>query len=111
MAIRADVRKLQNAARKLRLNSNRLEQESASVNGKIESMTWEGNVYRDFIEGYYDVRQSMRTTANDMESFASRLESLAERFRQEDLEEERREKERQEREREKKKEARRKANS
>ncbi|CAM4509526.1 WXG100 family type VII secretion target [Paenibacillus xylanexedens] len=99
MPIRPDVGKLQSIASKLRSNSNKLENERSSINSNVQSMIWKGRVYQHFMDDFRDITQRMRTTANDMEQFARRLEALANQFRQEDLEEERRERERQERER------------
>lgn len=106
MPIRADVGRLERIASKLRSCSNKLEDERATVNNKVQSMDWAGNVYRYFMEEFHGISQSMRETANDMEDFARRLENLADQFRQEDIEEERREREREERERQRRLEAR-----
>lgn len=99
MPIRPDVSKLRSIASRLRSNSSKLENERSNINSNVQSMTWRGRVYQHFMDDFRDTTQRMRRTADEMEQFARRLESLANQFMQEDLEEERRERERQERER------------
>lgn len=98
MTIRADVKRLESIADKLRSGSQSLNNVSKQVYSKVSAMTWEGMAYQRFNDKNREWNDNLSRTVEIMRSYASTLDALAEKFRQEDLEAERRERERRARE-------------
>ncbi|MDQ0087465.1 WXG100 family type VII secretion target [Paenibacillus anaericanus] len=90
MPIRADVYELQSIARQVRSGSRLVTSEGTRLNQRVSSITWKGNAYQRFIQGFRETHVKMGGTAAQMDAFAESLERIAEAFRQADMEEDRR---------------------
>lgn len=93
MSIRADVGRLERFAGKLRDGSDEISDLNRRLYSYVSAMVWEGQAFNRFNEEYQELKQSLNEIAGSMDSYASKLDTLAEKFRQEDLEEERRRRE------------------